>query len=103
MFKLIHKYLRRLVVWVQTPSEEETEAHADYMRDLRRKRLARSIPYAFAKQCYYSHWIGLTPLEKNELITDVENYGAHNNIQSNDIAALQRLIMNNGIQAKAAA
>lgn len=40
---ILHKYVRRLVVWVQTPSEEEKQAFSEHQRACRERYESRTI------------------------------------------------------------
>jgi hypothetical protein len=81
MLKLVHKYLRRLVVWVQTPSDEEIAAQRAVDREKRRIDLARNGLAAIRRGTFFTKWTGLTAQERIDLIADLQalgrEHGAH--------------------------
>lgn len=103
MTGIIHKYLRRAIVWAQTPSAEEAEAHAQFMFEQRRKDIAKLVPKAILNGCYYSKWIGLSLLEKQNLTSDIARYAEQNDIPRPRAAMLERLVWNDGHPNRSAA
>lgn len=75
MLKLLHKYVRRFIRWVNTPSEEEryvvTEAsYADAVKRLQRKRwIALAADSLGSQKVHHGRYIGLTPEEADEWIS----------------------------------
>jgi hypothetical protein len=72
----VHKYVRRLIVWAQTYSDEELAQHNAAAKDIRRTKLARRARNALLTGKYYEEFIGLRAEDAENLIDDVKAIGA---------------------------
>lgn len=90
MSGIIHRYVRRAVLWAQTPSDEELARREAAAKASRRQRLARNVRNALLTDKHYAEWQGLNAEDAANLIHDVRLIGLSDPMISGE--AIDRLV-----------
>jgi hypothetical protein len=90
MSGIAHRYVRRLIAWAKTPSDEEVAQQEVLAGLARRKRLARNVRNALLTEKRYPEWQGLRADDAEALIEDIRAIGAADPFISS--GSVQRLI-----------
>jgi hypothetical protein len=103
MLKLVHRYLRRLVVWVQEPSEEELAFRARVLAAHVKKRDEDSIEWLLRGRIYRvpQKWCGLSRPEALKTLQDICFVAVDRNLTArNAIEACNRLCQANNLNLR---
>jgi hypothetical protein len=92
MLKLIHKYVRRLVLWVQMPSVEEIEARQEWQRANRRKYIRGHALGALRSGLVPDSWRGLRHLELERLLSDICVIAEENSVDFDRVRELTKAL-----------
>lgn len=77
---IIHKYLRRVIVWAQTPSQEELDNLEARRESLRRRQDRNAIIRSLRTNSVAGRWTGYGRRETELLIEDASAVALENDI-----------------------
>src|SRR4051794_703550 len=90
VIRIVHRYVRRFIVWCSKPSDEEAAQRARDAKLAHRKRLARNVRNALWSGQHYAEWRGLNREDAENLIEDVRAIAAEDAMIPQ--AAVDRLV-----------